>query len=98
MRTQLGAWLLAASLLTASVGAQERDRAGRIVRKQSARLAFMKQTGYPKGRPGYVIDHIIPLCLGGLDQPSNMQWQTIAEAKQKDIQERRDCRAFSPRP
>jgi 5-methylcytosine-specific restriction endonuclease McrA len=41
-------------------------------------------TGYPHGRPGYVVDHIIPLKHGGADAPSNMQWQTIAEAKAKD--------------
>jgi 5-methylcytosine-specific restriction endonuclease McrA len=44
----------------------------------------MKQSGYPHGRLGYVVDHIIPLKRGGPDTPSNMQWQTIEEAKQKD--------------
>lgn len=48
----------------------------------------MKQTGYPHGRPGYVIDHIIPLANGGRDDPSNMQWQTKADAKAKDKWER----------
>jgi hypothetical protein len=24
--------------------------------------------------PGYVIDHFEPLCAGGADDPSNMQW------------------------
>jgi hypothetical protein len=33
---------------------------------------------------GYVVDHIIPLKRGGLDAPSNMQWQTVAEGKAKD--------------
>ena len=32
---------------------------------------------------GYVID-ITPLKLGGVDSPSNMQWQTKEEARQKD--------------
>jgi hypothetical protein len=44
----------------------------------------MSQTGYPHGRHGYVVDHIIPLECGGADDPSNMQWQTIAEGKAKD--------------
>jgi hypothetical protein len=61
-----------------------RDNYGRIKRSSSARHAFMKQTGYPHGRPGYVIDHIKPLKEGGCDCPSNMQWQTKAEAKAKD--------------
>jgi hypothetical protein len=44
-------------------------------------------TGFPHGRPGYVIDHIIALKRGGPDNPSNMQWQTIEEAKAKDRRE-----------
>jgi len=51
----------------------------------------MKQTGYPKGRMGYVVDHIVPLECGGADTPSNMQWQTVPEAKLKDRGER-TCR------
>jgi hypothetical protein len=45
------------------------------------------QTGYPHGRPGYVVDHIIPLKRGGADEPWNMQWQTIAASKVKDATE-----------
>ncbi len=44
----------------------------------------MRETGYPHGRPGYVIDHVKPLECGGADSPGNMQWQTKAEAKAKD--------------
>jgi hypothetical protein len=44
----------------------------------------MKSTGYPHGRKGYVVDHIVPLKRGGCDCPANMQWQTKAEAKAKD--------------
>ena len=61
-----------------------RDSHGRIARSSEAREQFMKQTGYPHGRPGYVIDHIKPLKKGGADVPSNMQWQTKADAKAKD--------------
>ena len=50
-------------------------------------------TGGSKGKcPGYVVDHIEPLCAGGADAPSNMQWQTVAEAKVKDREEVRQCR------
>lgn len=68
-----------------------RDEKGRILRGEAAKLAFMKQTGYAHGRPGYVIDHIIALACGGPDNTSNMQWQTIAAAKEKDKVERQGC-------
>ena len=71
-----------------------RDAHGRILRSPEARARFMRQTGYPHGRPGYVVDHIIPLECGGADTPANMQWQTIAEAKAKDRTER-NCRQSS---
>jgi hypothetical protein len=61
-----------------------RDADGRIHRSSAARYEFEKETGYPHGRPGYIIDHIIPLARGGADAPSNMQWQTVADAKAKD--------------
>ncbi len=61
-----------------------RDEHGRILRSEQARNQFMRQTGYPDGRPGHVVDHIIPLQCGGADTPANMQWQTEAEARAKD--------------
>lgn len=42
--------------------------------------------------PGYVVDHILPLCAGGADHPRNMQWQTVAQAKKKDVLEAEQCR------
>jgi hypothetical protein len=38
-----------------------------------------------------VTEHKNPLECGGADTPSNMQWQTVADAKAKDKTER-SCR------
>ena len=54
---------------------------------------FRRQTGYPHGRPGYIVDHVIPLARGGCDCPDNMQWQTLAQSKCKDSYEQ-----FAPIP
>ena len=46
-----------AHVFTGYVGA--RDANGRIVRSEAAKREFMRRTGFPHGRPGYVVDHII---------------------------------------
>lgn len=62
------------------------------------RYAFRKEnpcpvTGKARGAcQGYVVDHITPLCAGGPDLPSNMQWQTVEDAKKKDLVEIAHCR------
>lgn len=60
-------------------------------RSSVVRHHFQKMTGYPHGRKGYVVDHIVPLACGGADAVSNMQWQTIADGKAKDKWERKLC-------
>lgn len=66
------------------------DKHGKIKRSKAAKSAFERQfpcpsTGRTHGAcPGYIVDHIDPLECGGADAPSNMQWQTVADAKTKD--------------
>lgn len=67
-------------------------------RSAEAKSAFRREhpcpaTGRIKGPcPGYVIDHVTPLCACGADAPQNMQWQTVEDGKAKDRLERRLCR------
>lgn len=67
-----------------------RDTHGRIARSPAAKNAFKRanpcpSTGKATGAcPGYVVDHVIALCVGGTDAPQNMAWQTTAAAKVKD--------------
>jgi hypothetical protein len=49
-----------------------RPATAKIQRSDAARHSFARQTGYPNGRSGYGIDHVVPLACGGADAPSNM--------------------------
>ena len=44
--------------------------------------------------PGYIIDHVIPLCAGDADTPASMQLRSRAAAKLKDVDEAQQCRAM----
>jgi hypothetical protein len=66
-------------------------------RSTAARHAFVRTHPCPATQlprlpcPGWIIDHIVPLCLGGPDRPTNMQWQTRRDSLIKDASERRAC-------
>jgi hypothetical protein len=70
------------------------ERDGKIRRSTAAKNAFKRDNPCPSNGetsgacPGYVIDHVKALACGGADDPSNMQWQTIADGKAKDKTER----------
>lgn len=50
-------------------------------------------TGFSRGPcKGYVVDRIVPPICGGAEAASNMQWQTVAQARAKDRWERIGCR------
>jgi hypothetical protein len=61
-----------------------RDSHGRIARSSAAKREFERTHPKPPGCDHCVVDHIVPLKRGGADSPSNMQWQSRAEAKAKD--------------
>lgn len=67
-------------------------------RSKSVLAEFQRQhpcpsTGKTKGAcPGYIKDHIVPLCGPGKDVVENLQWQTVEEAKEKDKLERKTCK------
>jgi hypothetical protein len=67
-----------------------RDSRLQIRRSAIAKRAFRQShacpsTGKTSGAcSGYEIGHVKLLKLGGADEPGNMQWQTVADAKTKD--------------
>lgn len=83
--------LLALALLEcASVAAAERSRAAvREFRAVHACPATAKHRG---ACPGFAVDHIRPLCAGGEDRPSNMQWISVEDHRWKTFVDVRECR------
>lgn len=87
----LGLWVITAQTTDASPCPHPVRLA--TVKRQFALQHPCPSTGKRLPRcPGYVIDHIVPLCACGRDEPGNLQWQTIEDAKRKDREERKQCR------
>jgi hypothetical protein len=63
--------------------------------RAAERIKFMRETGYPDGRPGYVVDYIVSPECGGATDTSNMQWLTEEEANKK-AQEKKECPDKNP--
>ena len=82
-------WIILSLALIHSVDARERSQKAKDEFKYSHPCP---SNGNNHGAcPGYVIDHITALACGGADEPSNMQWQSVAEGKAKDKWERKGC-------
>lgn len=92
--------LLLSSCATPQRCIPPRDAAGHIARSRTTVADFKREhpcpaTGKPSGAcPGYIVDHIQPLCACGADSPTNMQWQSVRDAKAKDRIERETCAAL----
>jgi hypothetical protein len=82
--------LIVAILLTVTCTALSAgEYRSREVTREFQREHPCPSTGKTNGVcPGYRKDHIKPLACGGPDAVSNLQWQTIADAKAKDRWER----------
>ena len=74
------------------VSASARGQRSASVKREFQLTHPCPATGLTSGAcPGWVKDHIVPLACGGPDAPSNMQWQTIREARAKDKWEAKGC-------
>jgi hypothetical protein len=68
------------------------EHRSRSVTREFQREHPCPSTGLTTGAcPGYRKDHIKALACGGPDAVSNLQWQTIADARAKDAWERKAC-------
>ena len=88
-------WAILISICFAAATAFSGPLSAREYRSREVTREFQREhpcpsTGLTTGAcPGYRKDHIKALACGGPDAVSNMQWQTIADAKAKDRWERR---------
>ena len=61
------------------------------------REAFVKKYACPvtgkhtEACSGWVVGYVKPLCAGGVDRIANMQWQTVATAKKKELEAKKLC-------
>ena len=72
--------------------------AGAATRPSNAEIMFRLDNPCPADGAtrgpckGYVIDRVIPLVCGGAEEPENLRWATLAEAKAKARWDRIGCR------
>lgn len=84
--------LLAIVALTLPSAGSASEHRSRAVAGEFQRKHPCPSTGLTSGPcPGYWKDHIVPLACGGPDAVSNMQWQTVRDARVKDAWERKAC-------
>lgn len=83
---------IAGALLILLTGLADAEARSQAVRRAFQRAEPCPANAQPRGPcPGYVVDHIIPLCAGGADHRVNMQWQPLTESLVKDREERLVC-------
>lgn len=81
-----------AFLLTISGGAEAKQPRDKKVLREFQREVPCPSTGKRRGKcPGYEADHIVPLCAGGKDEWSNLQWLTVREHREKTAIDKKHC-------
>jgi hypothetical protein len=88
--------VLAAALSLLAFGSQAVDAVspGAVAQAEFQRLHPCPANDARAGScPGYVIEHVVPLCLGGPDVAYNLRWQTVDEAKMNEVRDTRRCPA-----
>lgn len=84
--------LLIAPTLSTSAYPSDRPHRSQSAKREFAQTHPCPSTGQRKPScPGYVLDHVVPLCAGGEDAPFNLQWQEYQQSLVKDKEERRLC-------
>ena len=71
-------------MLTSIVAMNVPDANASTCRSTAVKHRFDVQQGYPHGRKNFIVDHICALAQGGIDSPTNMQYQTLADSTAKD--------------
>lgn len=93
----LRAVAIAAALALAAEACASSTKRSTAERNRFQRETLCPSTGKPAGAcPGYVIDHVVPLCAGGEDHRRNMQWLTVEQHRAKSRDELARCRPAGP--
>lgn len=98
-RLLLGKQITVAALVLGGLGlpvAQALPRSS-AVKSEFRQANPCPATGKTRGAcPGWQIDHMHPLCAGGIDHPSNLNWIRTEDHKRKTRQDVKACRAAKP--
>jgi hypothetical protein len=90
--TRLVSLIVALAVAFSPAAPSAREHRSREATREFQREHPCPSTGRLSGAcPGYTKDHVIPLACGGPDAVSNLQWQTVRDAKANDHWERRMC-------
>lgn len=87
-------WLAVIAVLALSCPVEAAQRRSAKVLREFQRQVPCPATGLKKGPcRGWERDHRIPLCLGGRDEPWQLQWLTIRDHDVKTVLDLRMCAA-----